>query len=74
MATLAVSDLPVRWDILAEACGYDGNPPSALVERGLLLELNEGMWLHEALRERLLREVGAPREARKENLDKARDQ
>ena len=74
LATLAVSDLPVRWEILAQACGYDGNPPSALVERGLLLELNEGMWLHEALRERLLREVGAPREARKENLDKARDQ
>ena len=71
LATLAVSDLPVKWDILAQACGYDGNPPSALVERGLLLELNEGMWLHEALRERLLREVGVLQEERKEKLDSA---
>jgi len=39
----------------------------------LLLELNEGMWLHEALRERLLREVGAPQEERKKKLNKARD-
>mgnify|MGYP002815617723 FL=1 len=73
LSTLAVSDLPVKWDILAQACGYDGNPPSALVERGLLLELTEGMWLHEALRERLLREVGSAQEGRKKKLNKARD-
>ncbi len=73
LATLAVSDLPVPWDILAEACNHDGNPPAALLERGLLIELNEGMWLHEALRERLLREVGAPHEERKKKLDKAID-
>ena len=73
LSTLAVSDLPVPWDVLAAACSHDGNPPAVLLERGLLLELNEGMWLHEALRERLLREVGAPQEERKKKLNKARD-
>jgi DNA-binding MarR family transcriptional regulator len=68
LATLAASDRPVEWDILARACGHDGNPPAALVERGLLIELPEGMWLHEALKERLLREVGAPLDERKSRL------
>jgi DNA-binding MarR family transcriptional regulator len=72
LAMLAVSDRPVPWTVLATACGHDGKPPAALVERGLLLELGEGMWLHEALRERLLREVGAPQEARKARLEAAR--
>ena len=71
LATLAVSERPVPWDKLAAACDYDGHPPSALLERGLLLELNDGMWLHEALRERLLREVGAPQDERKKKLDSA---
>ncbi|GIS51495.1 MAG: hypothetical protein Ct9H90mP26_2820 [Methanobacteriota archaeon] len=26
----------------------NGNPPEQLIERGLMLELEEGMWLHEA--------------------------
>ena len=43
-----------------------------LRERGLLLELNDGMWLHEALRERLLREVGVPQDERRKKLDAAR--
>jgi len=34
----------------------------------LLLELDEGMWLHEALRERLLRDVGAQKSVRKKRL------
>jgi len=34
----------------------------------LLLELEEGMWLHEALRERLLRDVGEHHEERKNRL------
>ena len=72
LATLAVSELPVPWDILATACDHDGRPPSVLLERGLLLELNDGMWLHEALRERLLREVGAPQDERRKKLDAAR--
>ena len=72
LATLAVSDLPVPWDILASACDHDGHPPVVLLERGLLLELNEGMWLHEALRERLLREVGTPQDERRKKLDTAR--
>ena len=71
LATLATSELPVPWDVLAAACDHDGHPPAVLLERGLLLELNDGMWLHEALRERLLREVGAPQEARRKNLDDA---
>ena len=72
LATLAVSDLPVPWDVLATACDHDGHPPAVLLERGLLLELNDGMWLHEALRERLLREVGAPQDERRKKLDAAR--
>ncbi|MDP6324957.1 MAG: ATP-binding protein [Candidatus Thalassarchaeaceae archaeon] len=72
LATLAVSDRPVPWDVLAAACKHDGNPPHVLLERGLLLELNDGMWLHEALRERLLREVGAPQDERRKKLDTAR--
>jgi hypothetical protein len=69
LATLAVSERPVPWDVLASACNHDGAPPSVLLERGLLLELNEGMWLHEALRERLLREVGGPQDERRKKLD-----
>ncbi|MEE2812230.1 MAG: AAA family ATPase [Candidatus Thermoplasmatota archaeon] len=71
LAVLAVSDRPIEWAILADACEHDGPPPAALIERGLILELSNGMWLHEALRERLLREVGAPQEARRERLDNA---
>ncbi|MEE2758410.1 MAG: hypothetical protein VYA86_00300, partial [Candidatus Thermoplasmatota archaeon] len=58
------------WSKLAAACNHDGRPPAALLERGLLLELNDGMWLHEALRERLLREVGAPHDERKKRLER----
>jgi DNA-binding MarR family transcriptional regulator len=71
LATLAVSERPVPWDVLASACNHDGMPPSVLMERGLLLELGDGMWLHEALRERLLREVGEPQDKRREKLDSA---
>ena len=38
-----------------------------------MLELSEGMWLHEALRARLLREVGAPLEERARKLREATD-
>jgi len=72
LATLAVAERPVPWSELASACDFDGTPPQALVERGLLIELPAGMWLHEALRERLLREVGAPQSARRAALDAAR--
>jgi len=34
-----------------------------------LLELEEGMWLHEAMRERLLRDVGTAQNERKKQLD-----
>jgi len=71
LATLAVSERPVPWEILAKACKHDGNPPNVLLERGLLLELNDGMWLHEALRERLLREVGSPQDERRKKLKAA---
>ena len=60
LAFLAVSDTPVPWKILAKASNFNGTPPKNLIERGLMLELEGGMWLHEALRSRLLREVGTP--------------
>lgn len=60
LSILATSDRPVPWNKLAKAAGVDGKPPEQLIERGLMLELEDGMWLHEALRARLLREVGQP--------------
>jgi ATP/maltotriose-dependent transcriptional regulator MalT len=68
LALLAVADRPIPWEKLASAAGYDGKPPEALVSRGLMLELESGMWLHEALRSRLLREVGQPLEERATKL------
>ena len=68
LAFLAVSDNPVPWKILAKASKYNGKPPKELIERGLMLELEEGMWLHEALRSRLLREVGTPLDERAKRL------
>jgi hypothetical protein len=73
LALLAVADKPVPWDSLANAANFDGHPPSDLIERGLMLELRDGMWLHEALRARLLREVGAPLEERAKKLREASD-
>ena len=73
LALLAVADKPVPWNALASAANFDGQPPSDLIERGLMLELSEGMWLHEALRARLLREVGAPLEERARKLREATD-
>jgi hypothetical protein len=68
LATLAVAEAPVPWETLADAVGWDGAPPASLLKHGLLLELEEGMWLHEALRERLLREVGSTKSERKARL------
>ncbi|MEC7350233.1 MAG: hypothetical protein VYA29_00095, partial [Candidatus Thermoplasmatota archaeon] len=59
---------PVPWATLASGVGWNGNPPENLLKHGLLLDLEEGMWLHEALRERLLRDVGEANEARKSRL------
>ena len=42
--------------------------PKTYCSHGLLLELEEGMWLHEALRERLRRDVGVNMQARRERL------
>ena len=72
LSTLAVSDRPVPWVDLAKASGVDGPPPDLLIERGLMLEIEEGMWLHEALRSRLLREVGNPQEERLNKLTKSK--
>ena len=60
LSILATSERPVPWEKLAMAAGVDGTPPEQLIERGLMLELEDGMWLHEALRFRLLRDVGKP--------------
>ncbi len=68
LALLAVSDTPVPWSTLAKASNFDGMPPKNLIEKGLMLELENGMWLHEALRSRLLREVGTPLDERTRKL------
>ena len=68
LALLAIADQPVPWDRLASAASYNGTPPEELISRGLMLELDSGMWLHEALRSRLLREVGNPFEERAKRL------
>jgi len=68
LAILAVSDRPVPWPILASAANINGKPPKEILERGLMLELSEGMWIHEALRARLLRETGTPNELREKRL------
>jgi ATP/maltotriose-dependent transcriptional regulator MalT len=73
LALLAVAERPVPWATLAAAAGTDGPPPADLLERGLMLELADGMWLHEALRARLLREVGAPHDERARRLREAAD-
>lgn len=64
LATLALADAPIPWERLAESVEWNGPPPTNLLQHGLLLELDEGMWLHEALRERLLRDVGEAKETR----------
>ena len=71
LSILSVSDRPVPWEIIAKAAEHDGPPPLELIERGLMLELEDGMWLHEAIRARLLRDVGNPLEDRSIKLRKA---
>ena len=71
LALLAVAERPIPWETLANAAGYDGLPPNDLIERGLMLELSDGMWLHEALRARLLRDVGEPHDDRLRKLKDA---
>ena len=68
LATLAVSTKPIPWKKLAKSVDWNGNPPQRLLDYGLLLDLEEGMWLHEALRERFMREVGKPQTDRKKKL------
>ena len=69
LATLAQSDKPIPWSKLSNAVGWNGEPPKRLLTHGLLLDLEDGMWLHEALRERLLREVGDLAKSRQEKLE-----
>ena len=57
LSELAAQKVPIKWQVLAESVGWQGKPPKDLIQHGLLLELDEGMWLHEALKERLLRNV-----------------
>jgi len=73
LAFLAVSEIPVPWEILAKAANFNGPPPRSLIERGLMLEIEGGMWLHEALRSRLLREVGAPLKDRARKINQYRN-
>ena len=69
LATLALAEEPIPWERLAKACDWSGEPPKRMISHGLLIELETGMWLHEALRDRLLREVGEPAERRKRSLE-----
>ena len=73
LSILATSERPVPWEKLAIAAEIDGTPPVQLIERGLMIELEEGMWLHEALRSRLLRDVGQPFEDRQRKLNNSVD-
>ena len=57
LSELAIQKVPIKWHILSEKVGWQGNPPKDLIQHGLLLELDDGMWLHEALKERLLRDI-----------------
>tara|TARA_B110000444_G_scaffold261439_1_gene313541 strand:- start:4200 stop:5750 length:1551 start_codon:yes stop_codon:yes gene_type:complete len=68
LSTLAVAESPVKWEVLADSTGWNGAPPENLLQHGLLLELEQGMWLHDALKERLLRDVGENKAARKAKL------
>ncbi|MDA0715022.1 MAG: AAA family ATPase [archaeon] len=67
--TLATATEPVPWEKLSSSLDWQGPPPPNLLKHGLLLELSEGMWLHEALRERLNRDVGKSLEQRKARLN-----
>ena len=69
LATLANSERPIHWEKLASISDFEGKPPEQLISHGLLIELSNGFWLHEALRERLLLEVGKTQKVRKEKLD-----
>ena len=71
LSILAVSEKPIPWNTLARAAGVDGSPPKQLTERGLMIELDGGLWLHEALRSRLLREVGRPIKERVRKLNES---
>ena len=57
LTILANYDKPLTWEELAKQSNWDGPPPRGLISYGILIELEDGMWLHEALRERLLRDI-----------------
>ena len=44
LATLAVAEKPIPWKTLADGLQWDGKPPSRLMDYGLLIELDQGMW------------------------------
>jgi hypothetical protein len=57
LTNLASHEKPVSWDLLAGQSNWSGPPPKDLISHGILIELSDGMWLHEALKERLLRDI-----------------
>ena len=57
LTILANYDKPLTWEQLAKQSEWEGPPPRGLISYGILVELEDGMWLHEALRERLLRDI-----------------
>jgi len=54
LAVLAESDRPVEWKHLQHAAEWEGTPPERLLLHGLLYETDDGFWMHEAIRDRLL--------------------
>ena len=57
LTNLANYDKPLTWEELAKQSEWEGPPPRGLISYGILIEREDGMWLHEALRERLLRDI-----------------
>ena len=53
LLALSKAKRPVPWKELSESVGYVGRPPKSLISRGPMIQLEDGMWLHEALRSRL---------------------
>ncbi len=61
---LAGRDRPIPWSELGGEINADGPPPASLIESGLIFEVEGGFWIHDAIRERLQRDLGAMKRVR----------
>ncbi|HII48570.1 MAG TPA: hypothetical protein HA330_01655, partial [Candidatus Thalassarchaeaceae archaeon] len=55
---------PMPWSELGVEINADGPPPASLIESGLIFEVEGGFWIHDAIRERLQRDLGAMKRIR----------